>query len=302
MSPSARDRLGRGLEALLGEDYLAATGPRMDVRTLAVRGVAPNPFQPRREFRPDELAELSSSIRDNGLLQPIVVRPVPGIEGERYELVAGERRLRAVIELGWDGIPALVRDVSDKMLLVLALVENLQRAALNPVEEALGLQQLADEFGLTHGEIGEAIGKNRSTVANRIRLLGLPLSVRRLLEDGSLTMGHARALLAVENPGRRVELGRRAAEEGWSVREVEARCRAESQPRRTGGNAGRNSARDDPVARALEEALRASLGARVRLKGNPDSKGVVEIPYRGQEDFQRLVEILTGRPLREITG
>ena len=302
MSPSARDRLGRGLEALLGEDYLAATGPRMDVRTLAVRSVAPNPFQPRREFRPDELAELSSSIRDNGLLQPIVVRPAPGIDAERYELVAGERRLRAVIELGWDGIPALVRDVSDKMLLVLALVENLQRAALNPVEEALGLQQLADEFGLTHGEIGEAIGKNRSTVANRIRLLGLPLSVRRLLEDGSLTMGHARALLAVEDPGRRVELGRRAAAEGWSVREVEARCRAESQPRHTGGNAGRNAVRNDPVARVLEEALRASLGTRVRLKGNPDSKGVVEIPYRGQEDFQRLVEILTGRPLREITG
>ena len=302
MSPPARDRLGRGLEALLGEDYLAATGPRMDVRTLAVRAVAPNPFQPRREFRPDELAELSSSIRDNGLLQPIVVRPVPGLEGERYELVAGERRLRAVIELGWEGIPALVRDVSDRMLLVLALVENLQRTALNPVEEALGLQQLADEFGLTHGEIGEAIGKNRSTVANRIRLLALPVSVRRLLEDGSLTMGHARALLAVEDPGRRVELGRRAAEEGWSVREVEARCRAESQPRRPGGNAGRNPVRSDPVARALEEALRASLGTRVRLKGNPDSKGVVEIPFRGQEDFQRLVENLTGRPLREITG
>lgn len=294
MSPAARSRLGRGLEALLGEGYLAATGPRMDVRTVAVRSVAPNPFQPRREFRPDELAELSASIRDNGLLQPIVVRPVPGGEEERYELVAGERRLRAVVELGWD--------VTDKMLLVLALVENLQRSALNPVEEAVGLQQLADEFGLTHGEIGEAIGKNRSTVANRIRLLGLPVSVRRLLEDGSLTMGHARALLAVEDPGRRVELGRRAAEEGWSVREVEARCRAESKPRRSGGNTGRNQVRNDPVARALEEALRASLGTRVRLKGTPDSKGVVEIPFRGQEDFQRLVEILTGRPLREITG
>lgn len=302
MSPAARSRLGRGLEALLGEGYLAATGPRMDVRTLAVGSVAPNPFQPRREFRPDELAELSASIRDNGLLQPIVVRPVPGGEEERYELVAGERRLRAVVELGWDGIPALVRDVTDKMLLVLALVENLQRSALNPVEEAVGLQQLADEFGLTHGEIGEAIGKNRSTVANRIRLLGLPVSVRRLLEGGSLTMGHARALLAVEDPGRRVELGRRAAEEGWSVREVEARCRAESKPRRSGGNTGRNQVRNDPVARALEEALRASLGTRVRLKGTPDSKGVVEIPFRGQEDFQRLVEILTGRPLREITG
>ena len=115
-------------------------------------------------------------------------------------------------------------------------------------------------------------------------------------------MGHARALLAVEDPGRRVELGRRAAEEGWSVREVEARCRAESKPPRPGGNAGRKPVRNDPVARVLEEALRASLGTRVRLKGNPDSKGVVEIPFRGQEDFQRLVEILTGRPLRELTG
>lgn len=304
MSSVNRDRLGRGLGGLLGEDYLAATGRRLEARTLPVRSVAPNPFQPRREFGTDELADLSSSIRENGLLQPILVRPAPGLEGERYELVAGERRLRAVAELGWDEIPALVRDVDDKMLLVLALVENLQREALNPVEEALGLRQLAEDFGLTHGEIAEAVGKDRSTVANILRLLRLPVSIRRLLEEGALSMGHARALLAVEDPGRLVELGRRAVAEGWSVREVEARCRAESQSRRPhrGPGAGADPAVEDPAVRALEEALRVSLGSRVRLKSGRGETGVVEIPFRTEAELERVVEVLTGRPASEITG
>ncbi len=304
MSSANRDRLGRGLGGLLGEDYLAATGRRLEARTLPVRSVAPNPFQPRCEFGPEELADLSSSIRENGLLQPILVRPAPSLEGERYELVAGERRLRAVAELGWDEIPALVRDVDDKMLLVLALVENLQREALNPVEEALGLRQLAEDFGLTHGEIAEAVGKDRSTVANILRLLRLPVSIRRLLEEGALSMGHARALLAVEDPGRLVELGRRAAAEGWSVRKVEARCRAESHSRRPhrGPGSGPDPAREDPAVRALEEALRESLGSRVRLKSGRGGTGVVEIPFRTEEELGRVVEVLTGRPASEITG
>lgn len=304
MTSARRDRLGRGLEALLGDDYLATAGRRLEARILPVRSVAPNPFQPRREFRPEELADLSSSIRESGLLQPILVRPAPSLEGERFELVAGERRLRAVTELGWEEVPAFIRDVDDKMLLVLALVENLQREALNPVEEARGFRQLAEDFGLTQGEIAKAVGKDRSSVANILRLLRLPGSIRRLLEEGVLSMGHARALLAVEDPGRLVELGRRAAEEGWSVREVEARSRAESRSRRPGrgSGAGRDGTVADPAVRALEEALRESLGSRVRLRSGRTGKGVVEIPFRSGKDLERVVEILTGRPVSEITG
>ena len=301
MSAAGRDRLGRGLEALLGDDYLATTGQGIEARTLPLRSVAPNPFQPRREFRPEDLEDLSSSIRDNGLLQPIVVRPAPSLEEERYELVAGERRLRAVTALGWAEVPAFIRVVDDKMLLVLALVENLQREALNPVEEARGFRQLAEDFGLTQGEIAEAVGKDRSTVANILRLLRLPVSIRGLLEAGVLSMGHARALLAVDDPGRLVELGRRAAEEGWSVREVEARSRAESRPPRPGRGGGKVEAAEDPALRAVEEALQASLGSRVRLKSRRGGKGVVEIPFRSGEDLERIVAILTGRPVSEIT-
>ncbi len=305
MTSGNRARLGRGLGALLGEEYLAEAAADTDVRTLPVRKIVPNPFQPRRDFGKEELVDLSRSIRDNGLLQPIVVRPAPSVDGDRYELVAGERRLRAVHGLQWEEIPVVVRDVDDRTLLVLALVENIQREALNPLEEAEGFRILQQEFNLTQEEIAEAVGRDRSTVANTLRLLRLPPSIRRMVERGELSMGHARALLAVEDPGRLVELGRRAVREGWSVREVESRVRAESD-RAGAGRAGRKrtgtGTGDDPLLHALQEALREALGTRVRLKNRRGGEGVIEIPFHSQDDFERVFEALTGRDLTEVAG
>jgi len=307
VSRARKQRLGKGLGALLGSDYLTEPSGEGDVRTLALDAIAPNPLQPRREFKEEELAELMASIRENGLLQPLVVRPDPDASGERYQLVAGERRFRALSRLRWKEVPALVREVDDRTLLVLALVENLQREALGPLEEAEGFQALSEEFGLTQAEIAQAVGKNRATVANTLRLLRLPPSIRRLLEEGQLTMGHARALLAVDDPGRLVELGRRAAREGWSVRETEARTRKAAAG--AGGNGGKGRGRKrapdpsaDPVLAALQESLREALGTRVRLKGGTDGSGVVEVPFRNPEDFERVFHLLTGREVNEVTG
>jgi ParB family chromosome partitioning protein len=295
-----RARLGRGLEALLGEEYLADTSSEGNARTLPISKVFPNPFQPRREFKEEELADLRRSIEANGLLQPVLVRSSPGAEGERYELVAGERRLRAVTDLGWQEIPAVVRDVDDRTLLVLALVENIQREALSPLEEAEGFRLLVDEFGLTQEEIGQAVGRERSTVSNTLRLLKLPASIRRLLEEGTLSMGHARALLSIEDQGRLVELGRRAAREGWSVREVEVRARG-TTTREKGSTTPRGQP-EDPGLTALQEALRASLSARVRLRRGKSRTGAIEIPFDSDEEFARLFEVITGESLESVTG
>ncbi len=301
-----RPRLGRGLGALLGEDYLAEPVTDADVRTLPVAKVVPNPFQPRRDFGKEELEDLSESIRKNGLLQPIVVRPAPSLDGDRYELVAGERRLRAVAELQWEEIPVVVREVDDRALLVLALVENIQREALNPLEEAEGFRQLTEQFGLTQEEIAVAVGRDRSTVANTLRLLRLPPSIRRLLEAGALSMGHARALLAIKDLGPLIELGRKAAREGWSVREVEAQSRAESSKEGTGktrrASLGSRDEPEDPILHALREVLREALGSRVRLKTSDGKNGVIEIPFHSAEDFERVFEVITGRDATEVIG
>ncbi len=230
MTQPRRDRLGKGLGALLGE-YLAPAADESEVRRIPVKAIVPNPLQPRREFAESELVDLAESIRENGLLQPLVVRPSPDTT-DRFELVAGERRLRAISRLDWEEVPVLVRNASDETLLVLALVENLQREALNPVEEAEGYHRLAERFSLTQTEIARAVGKDRSTVANLLRLLKLPPSIRKMLEEGELSMGHARALLTLEDDVRASELARQAVREGWSVREMERRTRRNESPRR----------------------------------------------------------------------
>ena len=189
----SHDRLGKGLGALLG-DYLEPELQPGEVQKLRITSILPNPMQPRRSFVQAELEELAASIAENGLLQPIVVRAAEGEDS--YEVIAGERRLRAVGILGWDEVPVIVRDASDRTLLVLALVENLQREALNPLEEAEGYASLGEQFDMKQADIAAAVGKDRSTVANLLRLLKLPVSVRRLVERGRLSAGHARALLA----------------------------------------------------------------------------------------------------------
>jgi ParB family chromosome partitioning protein len=289
----SRDRLGKGLGALLGE-YLEPDPAAGDVRKIPLRSIVPNPLQPRRTFTTEELAELAASIRQNGLLQPLVVRPAPNAPG-RYELVAGERRFRAISSLEWTEVPAMVREASDDTLLVLALVENLQREALNPLEEAEGYQALADRFDMKHAEIAEAVGKSRSTVANLVRLLALPAGIRSMLEDGTLSTGHARALLAVEDAVRAVDLARVAASEGWSVREIE---------RRIAGLTKRKSPRGtrplDPVVRALQEALGDHVQSRVHVRPGRAGRGKIEVHYHDPEDFERIFELLTGRSASEV--
>lgn len=298
MSRPKRARLGRGLGALLGEEAFRESPG--DVRSVPVRRIVANPFQPRREFREEELADLQSSISANGLLQPLVVRPDPAKEGT-FQLVAGERRFRSVVALDWEEVPAVIREVDDRTLLVLALVENIQRERLNPMEEAEGYRVLAEEFDLTQGEIAEAVGKNRSTVANALRLLKLPVSVRRLVEGGELSMGHARALLSLEDPGRITEVGREAAREGWSVRQVEKRTRRSEPDADASRASGGREAQVDPVARILQEELRRALGTRVRLKSRKDGSGAIEIPFRSADDFDRLFEALTGQAPSSVT-
>jgi len=297
-----KDRLGRGLNALLGEygEADATSAKRGEVVRVSLRAIVPNPLQPRQEFSEAELKELVDSIRENGLLQPLVVRPSPTAE-KRYELVAGERRFRSLQALGWEDAPVMVREVDDETLLVLALVENLQREALNPLEEAEGYQKLADQFDLTQEEIASAVGKNRSTVANTLRLLNLPHSVRQLVSGGDLSPGHARALLGVEDPVRMADLARQAVREGWSVREAERRCRKKTGRPPGGGKSRAGSV--DPVVKALERALQESLATRVSIRGRgKKGKGVIEIPFLGTEDFERIFAAITGAEASDVLG
>ena len=285
MSP---DRLGKGLGALLG-DYLEPELQPGEVQKLRITSILPNPMQPRRSFVQAELEELAASIAENGLLQPVVVRAAAGADS--YELIAGERRLRAVGILGWDEVPVIVRDASDRTLLVLALVENLQREALNPLEEAEGYASLGEQFDMKQADIAAAVGKDRATVANLLRLLKLPVSVRRLVERGSLSAGHARALLALDDPVRVAELGQQAAKEGWSVREVERRVNGTSRKKRK----RKTTATSDPIVKAFESQLRDHFSTRVTIRGEGGRKGSIEIQYHGPEDFERIYELMTGQ-------
>jgi len=294
-----RDRLGKGLGALLGE-YMEPEADPSEIRRVPVSHIVPNPLQPRRTFTDSELQELSASIEENGLLQPLVVRPAPQAP-DRFEIVAGERRFRAVTRLGWADVPVLVREASDETLLVLALVENLQRSALNPLEEAEGYQALMDRFSMSQGQVAQAVGKSRPAVANIVRLLKLPPSVRALLEAGSLSMGHARAILAVEDEVRAAQLARTAAREGWSVREVERRV-GESPAGRDEARRAKVAKPRDPIHIALEEALQDLLATRVRIKQDGKGKGSIEITYHDAEDFERIFELISGREAGEVIG
>jgi ParB family transcriptional regulator, chromosome partitioning protein len=280
-------RLGRGLEALLGpitREQAEAAGALKD---LPISSVRPNPFQPRSGIDETALAELSASIEVSGLLQPIVVRP----RGSGYELIAGERRWRAVERLGWPTIPAVVRDADDQTLLTLALIENLQRNDLSPIDEAQGYRRLMEEFEVPQAEVARLVARNRATVANLLRLLKLPPEVQGFVHDGKLSEGHARALLALEHPDAIIRLARRAASDGWSVREVESRVRVDARPSR------RREARPlTPEGRRVEEALRRRLGTDVRIHPGRKGRGVLAINYYSNDDLARLLETILGEP------
>lgn len=287
--PREDRRLGKGLAALLGEnlDGTSVTGDN----AVALDAIRPNPFQPRGEFDPETLAELAGSIRANGLLQPIVVRPV----GDRFEIVVGERRFRAVQSLGWDTVPVIVRPLSDEEMLVVALVENLQRENLSPLEEARGYQRLIDEFALTQEDVGRHVGRDRSTVSNALRLLGLPAEVQQLLAGGRISAGHARAILGLGDPEQQLLMAREAAEQGWSVRETERRVRSGRPATSTGSRRPRSApSAKDALTRRAELVLERGLGTQVRIRTKPSGGGEIVVHYHDADDFLRLVELMAG--------
>jgi ParB family chromosome partitioning protein len=244
-----------------------------------------NPWQPRTAMDPGRLAELAESIRQTGVVQPILVRP----RGERFQIIAGERRWRAARKAGLARVPVVVRDVPDEELLELALVENIQRQELSPLEEAQAFHRLQSEFRLTQEDIARRVGRDRSTVANTLRLLRLPREVRELVSGGRLDAGHARALLALAHAEDQIELGREAARKGLSVREVERRVALVLAPRGT-----TSGARKDANTRAAEEKLKAALGTRVELVRRGRG-GTLRIAFKSEAELQRLFELLVRR-------
>ena len=276
-----RPALGRGLSALIPDAPAPAAADRsLDVDIDLLR---PNRFQPRTQMDDARIDELSRSIRSNGVIQPIVVRKADN----GYEIVAGERRWRASQRAGLLKVPVVVRDIPDERLLAAALIENIQREDLNPIEEAHAYRRLGDEFGLTQEQIAESVGKDRSSVANYVRLLRLPAEIREHVGAGTLSMGHARALLSLADAERQQRVGREVVEKGLSVRDTEALVK------RTGSPApAKADAQKDVHTRAAEERLRFSLGTRVRIvrKGKG---GRVEIDFGDENELQRIYEQLT---------
>lgn len=284
-------RLGRGLEALLGSATGLASSDEGALKSIPIRQIARNPFQPRQEFDPEELKELEESVKASGLLQPITVRRRPGKDG--FELIAGERRLRAATNLGWKEIPAIIKDIDDRTLLTFALVENLQRSDLNPIEEGEGYHQLSRDFGLTQQQIADTVGKDRATIANTVRLLQLPPAVRQLLQEGHLTMGHAKVLLGLDDDDQISTLAQEIVNEGFTVREVEQRLRKVVGDRE-GKKTGRPRAidRQPPEVRRIEERLRRSLQTDVAIKVGPNNRGTLTVNFYSADDLNRLLELM----------
>jgi len=282
---NAKHGLGRGLGALLGSSVSPAPeAPSAGVQELPIDSIVANPRQPRKDFDNKALVELSASLKRSGVLQPVVVRRY----GQQFQIVVGERRWRAAQMAGLTHIPAVVREVTDAETLELALVENLLREDLNPMEEAEAYQRLLTEFSWTQEELGQRVGKDRSSVANCLRLLKLPDLIQADLRTGRLTMGHARALLSLTSTADQLKLREEILAHSWSVRATEEGVQRKQRimPRRI----GRRSA----DLAALEDSLRQALATRVRLVGN-ERAGRIEIAYTSAEDLERLAELITGR-------
>jgi ParB family transcriptional regulator, chromosome partitioning protein len=286
-----RKSLGRGLDALLSTSANSSGAP---IRPIADGGMRELPvdllergrFQPRVDMREETLSELADSIRAQGVVQPIVVRPLAARGETRYEIIAGERRWRAAQLAGLETVPAVIRNIPDEAAVSVSLIENIQRENLNPVEEARSLKRLVDEFGMTHGQAAEAVGRSRTSVTNLLRLLELSEPVRQMLERRELEMGHARALLGLASPEKQLELARRAAHEGWSVRETERAVR------RAQGTAGRTPAvktrAPDPNVTRLETELSETLGAPVSIEPR-GAGGKITVRYHSLDELEGIV-------------
>ena len=272
--------LGRGLEALLGSDTFPADNGNLT--TLATGQLQPGKYQPRTRMDAGSLEELAASIRSQGVMQPIIVRPVGN---ERYEIIAGERRWRAsqIAELA--EVPVIIREIPDDAALAMSLIENIQRENLNPLEEALGIQRLIDEFGMTHQQAADAVGRSRPATSNLLRLLNLPDAVRELLMAGDIEMGHARALLSLE-PAQQVLLANQVVAKRLSVRETEKLVQAQVQPREKRLKAAAEISRD---VQRLEEDLADRLGASVKIKANKKGAGCLNIQFASLDQLDGLL-------------
>jgi ParB family transcriptional regulator, chromosome partitioning protein len=288
-----RKVLGKGLSALLANKPVTprraepdhqSTGPRINL--LPISEVAANPLQPRTTFDAGRLQELANSIETHGIIQPILVRR----KGDHYELVAGERRLRAAKLAGLSEVPALIQDCADDRALEIALIENIQREDLNPIETAEALERLSREMNLSHEEIANRTGKDRTTITNLIRLLRLPAAVQLLVAERRLSMGHARAILGLATTELQAQVADKAAAQGFSVRQVERLVKKVNEPREPS-----EEALQDPNIRAAVGELETALGTRVRIVERTDQRGRIEIEYYSQEELQRVYErIISG--------
>jgi ParB family chromosome partitioning protein len=278
--------LGRGLDALLGgNDDVDAAGSAgngdSELRSLAVASITAGKYQPRRHFDDDLLQELADSIKVQGVIEPIIVR---GVAGGRFEIIAGERRWRASQLAGMSEIPALVRDIDDRAAIAIALVENIQREDLSPLEEAHSLARLIAEFKLTHQQAADAVGRSRAAVSNLLRLLELPEAIRKMLDEGTLEMGHARALLPLAE-ARAIALARKAIDNDWSVRELEAAVRNASEL----PQGKPPKARRDADIEALENELAEKLGARVAINHGRGGRGKLVISYHSLDELDGIL-------------
>ncbi|MDA3913905.1 ParB/RepB/Spo0J family partition protein [Oleiagrimonas sp.] len=279
--------LGRGLDALLGSDEGGAQtdATQGELRTLPIQSIGPGKYQPRTHWDEDALSELADSIRAQGLIQPVVVR---AIGRNKFELIAGERRWRAAQKAGLTELPALVRDVPEQSVLAMALIENIQRQELTPLEEANALERLIEEFSLTHQQAAQAVGRSRAAVSNLLRLLDLPDAIRELLDQGKLEMGHARALLTLDK-AIAVPLARQAARMGWSVRELEQAVRRAQAGGDKSSVGGKSNAPRDPDIKNLENELAEKLSTRVQLAHHRSGKGKLVIHYHSLDELDGIL-------------
>jgi ParB family chromosome partitioning protein len=281
-----RKALGRGLSALLPQRpvqpaHEPASSSDPQVASILIANIQPNPLQPRSSFDATRLEELANSIQTHGIIQPILVRR----HGSSYELIAGERRLRAAKLAGLVEVPAIIQDYADDKILEIALIENIQREDLNPMETAQALERLHTEMNLSHEEIAARTGKDRTTITNMIRLLRLPRDVQLLVAERRLSMGHARAILGLVTPELQTQVAEKAAAQGFSVRQVERLVKKVNEPR-----VPSEDSLQDPNIKAAVGSLEAALGTRVRIVEKSDQRGRIEIEYYSQEELQRIYE------------
>jgi ParB family chromosome partitioning protein len=288
--------LGKGLSALLAPRTATPQTPQAQPivpetpSSLQIDSIHPNPVQPRSVFLSDRLEELATSIRANGIIQPLIVRR----HGEAYQIIAGERRWRAAKLAGLTDVPVVVQDVADPRMLELALIENIQREDLNPIELAHAYERLGSELGLSQEEIGKRTGKDRTSITNILRLLRLPTEVQLMLAEHRLSMGHAKAILGLNSAEDQIQLAQKAASQGLSVRQVETLVNEANSERPKQGSGPRREAPQDPNVRAAIDELERALGTRVRIVELTDQRGRIEIEYYSQADLDRLFQHFVG--------